>query len=270
MSETMMNLTEMMENNENLKPFSEMIDAVMEIPDEALTEQTIQGIGDMLKASFTDDTINDSVKEICDNFRNAGATRAAVRQQLTESKNGLAMLIDELKPSDGKRKLLQNVFEVFYTVFNKVIERYLAYDIELPIKLDNGAKMPAYAYDYDAAADLSSLNEVVVLPHTYGNMIHTGVYLGLPEGWAAFILPRSSIGAKTPLRLSNSQGVIDSGYRGELCVLFDNISDSPYTINAGDRIAQLLIRPSYRFIAHQVNTLDETDRGEGGFGSSGK
>jgi dUTP pyrophosphatase len=77
------------------------------------------------------------------------------------------------------------------------------------------------------------------------------------------------MGTKTPLRLSNSVGLIDSGYRGEIMALYDNISDSPYTINAGDRIAQLLVMPNYRFQAKVVDVLTESDRGEGGFGSSG-
>ena len=74
---------------------------------------------------------------------------------------------------------------------------------------------------------------------------------------------------ETPLRLSNSVGLIDSGYRGELGVLYDNTSDEPYTVNAGDRIAQLLVMPSYRFQAKVVDILADSDRGEGGFGSSG-
>ena len=89
------------------------------------------------------------------------------------------------------------------------------------------------------------------------------------EGWLAMILPRSSMGVKTPLRLSNSVGLIDSGYRGELGVIYDNTSDNDYQISAGDRIAQLLVMPSYRFKAQVVDVLVDSDRGEGGFGSSG-
>ena len=113
------------------------------------------------------------------------------------------------------------------------------------------------------------METVIVQGNTAGNKIRTGVKIQLPEGWLALIIPRSSIGAKTPLRLSNSVGLIDSGYRGELGVLYDNISDSPYAINAGDRIAQLLVMPSYRFKPEVVETLEDSDRGEGGFGSSG-
>ena len=83
------------------------------------------------------------------------------------------------------------------------------------------------------------------------------------------IFPRSSTGAKTTLRLSNSVGIIDSGYRGELGVLFDNTSVGTVEIKKGDRIAQLLIMPSYRFMPKVVDILEDSDRGEGGFGSTG-
>ena len=83
------------------------------------------------------------------------------------------------------------------------------------------------------------------------------------------IFPRSSIGAKTPFRLSNSVGIIDSGYRGDLGVLYDNTSDADSYIHKGDRIAQLLVMPSYRFQAKVVDSLEDSDRGEGGFGSTG-
>ena len=110
----------------------------------------------------------------------------------------------------------------------------------------------------DAAADLYAADTVTLAPHSTSNMIRTGVHIALPEGWMAMIFPRSSIGAKTGLRLSNSCGIIDSEYRGPLGVLYDNISDSEYTINAGDRIAQLLVMPNYHFRAKVVDTLDET------------
>jgi dUTP pyrophosphatase len=113
------------------------------------------------------------------------------------------------------------------------------------------------------------MEDTTLEPCSIGNKIRTGVKIQLPEGWLALIIPRSSIGAKTPLRLSNSVGLIDSGYRGELGILYDNIGDDEYVIHAGDRIAQLLVMPSYRFQAKVVDILADSDRGEGGFGSSG-
>ena len=129
--------------------------------------------------------------------------------------------------------------------------------------------MPTYAHESDAAADLYAKEKQIIPAHSISNMINTGVKIALPEGWMAMIFPRSSIGAKTGLRLSNSCGIIDSTYRGNLGILYDNISDSDYTIEEGDRIAQLLIMPSYHFRAELVDKVPDTVRGEGGFGSTG-
>ena len=181
------------------------------------------------------------------------------------------MVYGEQEYTGNKKKLVDMVLDKMFTVFSLAADKYHSYAIELPMTVDikAGAKVPTYAHETDAAADIYAMEEAVLAPHTYGNKLHTGVKIQLPEGWQALILPRSSIGAKTPLRLSNSVGLIDSGYRGELGVLYDNTSDEPYTIKAGDRIAQLLVMPSYRFQAKVVDILADSDRGEGGFGSSG-
>ena len=151
-----------------------------------------------------------------------------------------------------------------------MVEKYHSYSIELPIKLEDGAQVPTYAHDTDAAADIYALDDTLIQANTFSNKLRTGVSIQLPEGWLALILPRSSIGAKTPLRLSNSVGLIDSGYRGELGVLYDNTSDNDVKIKKGDRIAQLLVMPSYRFKAQKVDILGASDRGIQGFGSTGK
>ena len=95
------------------------------------------------------------------------------------------------------------------------------------------------------------------------------MHIALPENWVMMIDPRSSIGLKSGLRLSNSIGIIDEDYRGEIGILYDNLSDSDYEIKAGDRIAQCWVQPVYRFKPVEVVTLPETERGEGGFGSTG-
>ena len=138
------------------------------------------------------------------------------------------------------------------------------------MQLEEGAQAPTYAHNGDACADLYAKEDMTLPAHSHSNMVATGVHIALPEGWMAMIFPRSSMGAKTGNRLSNSVGIIDSNYRGQLGVLYDNLSDSDYTITAGDRVAQMLVMPSYKFRAEVVDTLPETDRGEGGFGSTGK
>jgi len=193
-----------------------------------------------------------------------------LKYRIDEARNSMISFIDELHPSEKKRVILNGIFSIFYNLFDSVLERYHKFDIELPIQLEEGAQVPTYAHENDAAADLYAADTVVVPAHSLRNMIRTGVHIQLPENWVAFIFPRSSIGSKTPLRLSNSAGIIDCQYRGPLGVLYDNLSDSDYTINAGDRIAQLMVMPNYHFKAKIVDKLEKSERGENGFGSSGK
>ena len=115
-----------------------------------------------------------------------------------------------------------------------------------------------------------ALEDTIIPAHSLSNLVHTGLRIALPENWVFMLDPRSSIGFKSGLRLSNSIGIIDEDYRGEIGVLYDNISDSDYEIKAGDRIAQCWVQPVHRFRPVEVDILPATTRGEGGFGSTGK
>jgi len=207
------------------------------------------------------------------NMQNQNLTKEEAR----ESCNSLIALVNDLVYGEtaytgNKKVLIDLVVNKLSDICNAAVEKYHSYAIELPMTVDTnaGAKVPTYAHDTDAAADLYAMEDQLIESNSYCNKIRTGIKIQLPEGWLAMILPRSSIGAKTPLRLSNSVGLIDSGYRGELGILYDNTSDADYFIHAGDRIAQLLVMPSYRFQAKVVDILADSDRGEGGFGASGK
>ena len=266
----MMNFADMVSANENTKPLIDTIEQIMSIPDEQLNDKSIEIIKGMINGAAEAMASPESINEMIEGFEQAGQTRAQVSTAYNTFRDAMNSYINELKPSKYKRDLLESVMEMFYKLFEDAIERYHTYNIELPIMLDEGAHMPTYAHESDAAADLYALETVVVKAHTISNKIRTGAHLQLPENWCARLIPRSSTGAKTPLRLSNAQGLIDQGYTGEILVLFDNISDSDYTINAGDRIAQMWIEPIYRFKAKQVDTLQNTDRNANGFGSTGK
>ena len=131
------------------------------------------------------------------------------------------------------------------------------------------AKIPTYAHLEDACADIYS-DETVTIQPGETKLISTGIALAIPIGYVAHIYPRSSIGLKTPLRLSNSVGVIDSGYREEIKIIYSNMGVDPYTIAKGDRIAQMSIdaAPIARFTrVEDVKEIGE-DR-SGGFGSTG-
>lgn len=268
--DNMMNLADFVANNESLQPLMDITDQIMSLSDDSLTPTMIESVKGAINGAFTEEIQNNSIQMMIDEFKERGLSRSQARDNINDFKTAVHDYMEVLQPSEKKKQLFDTIFQVFYDLFDQVMERYLSYDIILPITLEEGAQIPTYAHDTDAAADLYAADTIVIPANSLGTMVRTGVHIALPEGWMAIIEPRSSIGAKTPLRLSNAQGIIDSGYRGQLGVLYDNLSNSDYTINAGDRIAQLMIRPAYKFKADVVPFLSETDRGEGGFGSSGK
>tara|TARA_B100001996_G_scaffold66767_1_gene48494 strand:+ start:407 stop:841 length:435 start_codon:yes stop_codon:yes gene_type:complete len=144
--------------------------------------------------------------------------------------------------------------------------------MEIPItRIDSDLPLPAYAKEGDAGADLIA-NENVVLPPAGGRaLISTGIAIAIPEGYAGFVQPRSGLAAKHGVTCLNTPGLIDSGYRGELKVLLINTDpETSFEVVKGERIAQLVIQrvESVEFI--EVEALSDSDRGSGGFGSTGR
>ncbi len=145
-------------------------------------------------------------------------------------------------------------------------------DINVKIKLSRGASLPEYATVGSAAVDLRAMiDEPCTIAPGERHSFPTGVAIA-PEssGVVAIVAGRSGLGVKHGITLANSIGVIDSDYRGEIGVCLINRSDTPYTVNPEDRIAQLFFLPVYSVKFLESEALDETDRGSGGFGSTGK
>lgn len=142
--------------------------------------------------------------------------------------------------------------------------------VNLTIKrLDEDVELPRYAYPGDAGLDLRSNADLVLEPFER-KLIPTGLAIAIPEGYAGFVQPRSGLALKQGLSFPNTPGLIDSHYRGELKVVAINLDpQNPILINKGDRIAQLVIQEVPVVNLVEVKELDETDRGSGGFGSSG-
>ena len=132
--------------------------------------------------------------------------------------------------------------------------------------LHSSAKAPTKGHVNDAGWDLYS-SEGVSIPAGATVLVSTGISIAVPKEHVALIWDRSSMGVKGVHRHA---GVIDSGYRGEVKVCLHNTTKDPYHIERGDRIAQMLIQEAPNFIQHVVHELDSTDRGDGGFGSTGK
>jgi dUTP pyrophosphatase len=136
-------------------------------------------------------------------------------------------------------------------------------------RLDAGLPMPAYAHDGDAGLDLYSAEDVTLAPMQRA-LIATGIAVAIPEGYAGLVLPRSGLAVRHGLSLVNAPGLVDSHYRGEVKVVAVNLdAATPIVIARGDRIAQLVIQAIERVEPAEVEELDTTARGEGGFGSSG-
>lgn len=142
--------------------------------------------------------------------------------------------------------------------------------IEVPIhRLDKDMEMPAYAYLGDAGLDLRSAIDIELAPFERA-LISTGVSLAIPQGYAGFVLPRSGSAIKSGLSLVNAPGLIDSSYRGEVKVIAINLDPKQsITIQRNDRIAQLVIMETPAVNLVEADELQESQRGEGGFGSSG-
>ena len=136
-------------------------------------------------------------------------------------------------------------------------------------KLDERAVVPENAYRGDAGVDLHALETCELAPFERA-LIRTGIAIAIPEGYAGFVLPRSGNALKKGLSLVNAPGLIDSNYRGEIGVIAVNLdAKAPIQIDPGDRIAQLVLMKVEQVAFQVVPELDDTDRGEGGFGSSG-
>ena len=139
-------------------------------------------------------------------------------------------------------------------------------------KLRENAKIPKRATTGSAGMDLHAcIDEPITLAPGQLAIVPTGIAIALPDNTcAAFLYARSGLGVKHGICLSNGVGVIDSDYRGEICAGLCNVSDKPYTIEPDERVCQMVIAPVLTPDVIEVDELDDTDRGEGGFGSTGK
>ncbi|MEZ7873471.1 MAG: dUTP diphosphatase [Bacteroidales bacterium] len=143
----------------------------------------------------------------------------------------------------------------------------------MEVKIVNRSKneLPQYATIHSAGMDLrADINESIPILPLQRVLVPTGLYIELPEGHEAQIRPRSGLAVKHGIGIVNSPGTIDADYRGEIKIILVNLSDQEFTLNPGERIAQMVIAKYERVILKEVEALGETERGEGGFGSTGK
>ena len=143
----------------------------------------------------------------------------------------------------------------------------------MKVKIINQSKhpLPEYATSYSAGMDLrANLDSPVTLAPLERQLIPTGIFIELPVGYEAQIRPRSGLAIKHGISLVNTPGTIDADYRGEIKVILVNLSNVPFVINDGERICQMVVAAHARVEWEETNALEETNRGAGGFGHTGK
>ncbi len=143
----------------------------------------------------------------------------------------------------------------------------------MKVKIINRSKhaLPEYATEQSAGVDLrANIDNPVVIAPLGRALIPTGLYMALPEGWEAQVRPRSGLAIKKGVTVLNTPGTIDADYRGEVGVILVNLSGEDFVVQDGDRIAQMIFNQYGKADFVEVDTLDETERGAGGFGHTGK
>jgi dUTP pyrophosphatase len=186
---------------------------------------------------------------------------------LSKSFTTVLQEIEKLKCIDEKKTFLYNIIQGMIGSITDMYEN--PYDVLVPVQLLHAdAKLPVYVHSGDAGADIFLTEDLVVPAHSFGNKIATGIACALPKGWQIEIRPRSGKSEKTRVRISNTPGTIDGGYRDEIGILIDNFGEE-ITFKKGDKLAQIVVQPVYR--ARFVTTEDVKSIGEdrgGGFGHS--
>jgi dUTP pyrophosphatase len=143
--------------------------------------------------------------------------------------------------------------------------------VEVRVTVSNGALLPSAAYASDAGYDLIAAEHAELLPAGGRQLVGTGISIALPAGYAGLVLPRSGLASRHGVTVINAPGLIDAGYRGEVRVAMVNHDPhEPYTITPGDRIAQLVVIPVTKVTWREVTELPPSERGTGGFGSTGR
>lgn len=137
------------------------------------------------------------------------------------------------------------------------------------LSLDDEISLPSYAHEGDAGLDLCAAESSVIKPYER-RLVPCGISLEIPKGYAGLVIPRSGLAIKHGISVVNAPGLIDSGYRGEIKVILINLDpNEPFTISKGDRIAQLMIVKASHVAIEPVASLEDSERGSDGFGSSG-
>lgn len=260
--------------NEIIEVFEELKQALLEMDDaafEVAEGELLEAINDTIHYLFNENTMTTSLEEL----KQTKMTEYEALQERDNLKAVLRTLSNNVRLEliNEKKMNVINILENNFNLFaDQLFDNYIKTLHTVKVhKLLPTAVIPTYAHPGDQGADIYAAEEVTIPPHGYSVPVRTGLSFEIPEGWAIAIRQRSGLSKKTGLRLSNTPATIDTGYRGEIGLIFDNVSDQPITIHVGDRVAQFILEKNYQASFCEIETPVDasTERGEGGFGSSG-
>lgn len=254
--------------NDATQQFTDLILKIVALPEDQVTEESVNEFIQKIRESFEqtrEDAISTAVQEIKNN-------PVEKKESLEELRNSKAELLEDLNYlSEYKKMIISEIMNLLIELCEEAMERYEQnYNTIVHFELVRDTQIPTYAHNTDAGADVYAPEDFVVPAHSFGVKVPVGFKMAMASGWEMQVRPRSGMSMKTQLRIANTPGTIDADYRDEVAILFDNFSDEPYYIKAGDRIAQFVISPVHRFkglVTESVANIGN-NRG-GGFGSSG-
>ena len=235
---------------------------IQDLPDESI-ELILPQIEDEFKKMIDEqDLVNKTKTE----FLQEGYTIAdikSIKQSYDDIANDYFKLVS---PTSPKGRYISALVGVYKGILDKIVKEGFSRTVNIKVVKDTeDAILPTYAHFGDAGADLYANEEVDIQPNEV-KIISTGLRVEIPDGYEMQVRPRSGMTTKTPI--IGQFGTVDSGYRGPLGVMLYNHGDSSYRVQKGDRIAQAVIAPTYHGNFLVSESLSETERGEGGFGST--
>ena len=242
----------------------QIFNTIQELPDESVELILPQIESEFKKLVGEEDLVNKTKTE----FLEQGYTIADI-QSIKESYDNIANdYFKIVSPTSPKGRYISSLINVYKDILDKIIKEGFSRVVNVKVvKDDENAILPTYAHFGDAGADLYANEEVDIQPNEV-KIISTGLRVEIPDGYEMQIRPRSGMTTKTPI--IGQLGTVDSGYRGPLGVMLYNHGDIPYRVQKGDRIAQAVISPTYHGNFLITESLSNTERGEGGFGSTDK
>lgn len=240
----------------------EVFKTIQNLPDESV-ELILPQIEDEFKKLIEEqDLINKTKTE----FLQDGYTLADIKAMKENYDNIAEDYFKIVKPTSPKGRYITALINVYKGILDKIAEEGFSRTVNIKVeKLVEHAILPTYAHFGDAGADLYASEAVQIAPNET-KIIPTGLKVEIPDGYEMQVRPRSGMSVKTNTKVVF--GTVDSGYRGEVGIMLTNYGQEPYNVNAGDKIAQAIIAPTYHGNFLIVDSLSETERGESGFGST--